>query len=53
MKKIIQITKYSVKSSAEHDSTLRKNQKNHGKPKIGAKGGKILKKCICFWVQTL
>ena len=39
---------FHEKFPAEHDPTLVKNQKNHTRPKIGVKGGKILKKCFFF-----
>ena len=40
-----------VKFLAEHDPVLRKNQKNHARPKIGVKGGKMLKKYFFFLFQ--
>ena len=42
-----------VEFSTEQDPILRKNRKNHARPKIGVKGGKMLKRWIFALVSTL
>ena len=53
MKKNILKHIFRVKFPADHDPVLRKNRKNHARPKIGVKGRKMLKKWIIVFVSTL